>query len=597
MSQPAYRSRRHRPWYRKITRTHIGWGLVALLAAVLVVFAWQAVRANSALRLAGNQAQVLQNQIVAGDDVAAKTTMDALADSAQRAKGATDGVLWNLGAMVPVVGKNLSAVQDVSVAIDTIAREALPPVVNLSEEINLNTYSPRKGKVDIKAIEKIGPSVSDASVAIAKANERIRGINAEALLAPLRGPVSSIQAKVSDATSASESATLAAELLPSMLGRDETRRYLLLIQSNAEIRATGGISGSYAILTAKKGRLSMGLQGAIQDLRPFTEPVIPMTKDEKNNFSSALVTDLRNANITPDFPRTAQITRAMVKKGLGEDVDGVISVDPVALSFILDGTGPVKLKQGASLNQENAVEVLLSAIYRFYPDSERQNDTFEDAARKIFNVVKSGRGEARLVIAGMVKGVSENRIMVWSSHEAEQELIAPSDLSGRFLGDDGSTPRVGVFLGDAAATKMGYYLDYSTRVTATRCLDDDVQELVSTTQLTSNAPADAEDLPESVTGSGQDTPKGTIRVALRLYSPSGGGFTEVRLNNKKQTVYGDTFKGRNVTRVVVQLRPGETAVVTTAMISGPDQPGDVVLSSTPGIRSQRNDIVTPSACK
>ncbi len=598
MSQSAYRSRKHRPWYRKMTRVHFGWAFAGLLVLVLILFGWQAARASSALRLAANQAQVLQNQIVAGDDVAAKTTMAALADSADRAKSSTDGVLWQLGAKVPFFGKNVSAVQDVSVAIDTIARDALPPVVELSSKINLNTYSPHDGKVDIKAIEEIEPSVSDASAAISRANERIRGIDAGSLLVPLRGPVSSIQAKVGEARNASKSATLAARLLPSMLGKNETRRYLLLIQSNAEIRATGGIAGSFAILTAKKGRLSMGLQGAIQDLRPFEEPVVPMTNDEKDVFSSALVTDLRNANLTPDFPRTAQITRAMVKKGLGRNVDGVISVDPVAMSFILEGTGSVKLKNGAALTPENAVEVLLNAIYRFYPDATQQNDTFEYAARKVFNVVKSGRGESRLVISGLVKGASENRIMVWSSHKDEQQLIGPSDLSGAFLGDDGKTPRVGLYFGDAAATKMEYYLNYSTRVTATRCLEDDVQELTSTTQVTSNAPADAKkSLPESVTGSGLSTPKGTMSLNLRFYSPFGGGFTEVRVNNKKQTVYGDTFKGRNVTRVTLRVKPGETISVTTGMISGPNQPGDVIFSTTPGIVSARNDVVTPSACK
>lgn len=597
MSQSANRSRKHRPWYRKITRTHIGWVFAGLVALVLILFGWQAARASSALRLASNQAQVLQNQIVAGDDVSAKVTMAALTDSADRAKRSTDGILWKLGAKVPFFGKNVSAVQDVSVAIDMIAQEALPPVVALSSEINLNTYSPHDGKVDIKAIEKIGPPVSEASSAIAEANEQIRGINAGSLLVPLRGPVSSIQAKLGGARNASKSATLAARLLPSMLGKNETRRYLLLIQSNAEIRATGGIAGSYAILTAKKGKLAMGFQGSIQDLLPFDEPVVPLTKDEKDVFSSALVTDLRDANLTPDFPRTAQITRAMVKKGFDEDVDGVISVDPVAMSFILEGIGPVKLAENVFLTEQNAGEILLNSVYRAFPDAERQDATFENAARKIFNAVKSGRGESRLVISGMVKAASENRLMVWSSHKKEQRLIAPSDLSGVFHGDDGKTPRVGLYFGDAAPTKMEYYLNYSTRVTANRCLEGDIQELTSTTQVTSNAPADAKKvLPESVTGDGSATPQGTMRLVLRFYSPYGGGFTEVRVDNKKQTVYGDSFKDRNVTRVVLEVEPGESISVTTAMISGANQPGDVIFSTTPGIVSARNDVVTPSAC-
>ncbi len=494
------------------------------------------------------------------------------------------------------MGKNLSAVQDVSVAIDTIAREALPPVVNLSAKINLNTFSPRDGKMDIAAIEEIGPSVSTASAAIAKADATIRDINAASLLVPLRVPVSSIQAKVEDARAASRSADLGARLLPEMLGKEGKRKYLMLVQSNAEIRSTGGISGSYAILSADKGKLKMGFQGSIQDLPRFPSPVVPMTKEEKSVLPSTMVTDVRNANFTPDFPRTGQITRAMVKKGLNEDVDGVISVDPVAMSFILQGTGPVKIADGVVLRPDNAVEVLLNAVYRFFPDAARQDATFETAARKIFNVVRSGKGDSRMVISGLVRAASENRLMVWSADKDEQRQIEDSALSGALTGDDGKTPHVGLYFNDAAATKMEYYLDYSSRVTSGRCLHGDVQELTTTTQVTSNAPDNAEDLPESVTGSGEATPKGTINVVLRFYSPFGGGFTDVKVNNQAQTVYGDKHLGRNVTRVVLRLEPGQTYTVTTSMISGRGQTGDVVFSTTPGIKSTPNDVVTPSAC-
>ena len=596
MSKSVYLSRRHRPWYRRITRSQIGWAVGAVLIVLTLVFLWQASRANSALRLAANQSQLLQDQVVAGDVEAAKGTMTSLQDSASRAKGSTDGLLWDVGSKIPFLGKNVSAVQDVSVAIDTIARDALPPVVNLSSEINLDTFTPRDDKVDIAAIEKIAPSVLAASKAITTANRQIRDIEAGSLLVPLRGPVAAIQGRVGGAQSAASTASLAARLLPTMLGRDEKRRYLLLIQSNAEIRATGGIAGSYAILTANKGKLAMGLQGSIQDLRPFKKPVLPMSADERSVFSSVLVTDLRNANLTPDFPRTGEITRAMVKKGLDQNVDGVISVDPVALSFILGGTGPVALNKGFAITQENAVSVLLNAIYLTFPDAKLQDETFERAARKIFNVLKDGRGDTRATIAGMVRAASENRLMVWSSHKDEQRAIRSSDISGALSGDDGATPHVGLYLSDAAATKMEYYLDYSTRVWAGRCLDGGVQELTTRTDLTSNAPSDAADLPRSVTGSGFSTPRGTMRLNLRFYSPYRGGFTEVRVGNKKQTVYADKHKGRNVTRVAVFLKPGETVTVTTSMITGPKQPGDIVFSTTPGITSAPNDVVIPSAC-
>jgi hypothetical protein len=597
-SSSSSQRRRHRPWYRKIriTRGRLALTIIAVLAVLALVFAWQARKASTALRLASSQAQVLQSQIVAGDDVAAAKTLEGLTASASKARHTTDGPLWSLGAKVPYFGKNVSAVKDVSESIDTIARDALPPVVALSKEINLNTYSPHGGKVDLAAIEKIAPSVAAASKALTTAQHNLSDIDAQSLLVPLRNPVGTLQAKITSAQEAAESGNLAAKLLPQMLGGSGTRHFLLLIQNNAEVRSTGGISGSYAILKAANGKLSMGVQGSIHDLPPFKKPVVPMTKDEAKVFSPTMVTDLLDANFTPDFPRTGEITAAMVEKGLGQKVDGVVSVDPVALSYILHGTGPVTISDGVVLDQDNTVEVLLNAVYRVFQDFTKQDDVFKLAARKIFDVVKSGRGESRLVIGGMVQAADENRLMIWSSHPDEEKLIAKTGVSGVFAGNDGATPHVGLYLGDAASTKMEYYLNYSTRVIAGRCLSGKVQELSTTTQIGSSAPSNAAKLPKSVTGNGSYTPRGTMRIIMRFFSPYGGGITDVRVNDRRQTVYADSLDGRNVTKVLLTIKPGETYTVTTSMISGKGQDKDAVFSTTPGVQSTLNDVRVPSAC-
>lgn len=591
------RRRGHRPWYTRITRDRVLIALLAVLVLLLLLFALQALRANSSLRLAASQAELLQNQIVAGDDAAAKETLASLQDSAGRAHSTTDGVLWNVGSKVPWLGKNVEAVQTVSRVVDDISTEAMPPVVALTKEINLNTFSPRNGKVNLAAINEIAPSVAKVEEALDGARDELDGIEADSLLVPLRGPVGTIQFKIDSAYSAAESADLAARLLPPMLGGDGTRRYLLMVQNNAEVRSTGGIAGSYAILKAKDGRLSMGFQGSIQDLKQFSEPVLPMTKGEARIFAPTLVTNLLDSNFTPDFPRTGEIAKAMVEKGLDTDVDGVLSVDPVALGYILAGTGPVKIKGSpVVLDQTNAVDLLLNKTYTLLPDRDQQDAVFKTAARSIFDVVKRGRGEPRLVIDGMVRSAEENRLLVWSSHPEEQDLIQPSALSGELSGNGGRTPHVGLYLGDAASTKMEYYLNYRTNVTAGRCLAGDIQEISTTTELVSEAPANAAKLPKAVTGNGLFTPRGTMRLILRFYSPYAGGFTDVRVNGKPQTVYADTHRGRNVTKVLLTVDPQQSYTITTNMISGRGQDLDGVFSTTPGARPTQNDVPFKSAC-
>ncbi len=59
---------------------------------------------------------------------------------------------------MPFFGKNVAAVQTVSRVADDIATDAMPPLVDLSAQINLNAFSPRNGKVDIRPINKIRPA-------------------------------------------------------------------------------------------------------------------------------------------------------------------------------------------------------------------------------------------------------------------------------------------------------------------------------------------------------------------------------------------------------------------------------------------------------
>ncbi|KAA1395185.1 DUF4012 domain-containing protein [Aeromicrobium ginsengisoli] len=595
MSSGRTWGRRHVPWYRRITRGHVGLAAVVVLLFLLLFFVIQASRANSSLRLAANQAEVLQSQIVAGDDASARITLRQLQQSTARAADTTDGPMWKVGSKLPFIGKNIDAVQTVSQVTHDIATDALPPVVALSNQINLNTFSPKNGKINIAEIRKIAPSVKTATAALTAAQKDLSGIDATSLLAPLRGPVETIQDKVDNAQSAAKSSNLAAELLPTMLGGKGTRRYMLLIQNNAEIRSTGGIPGSFAILKAKNGKLSMGEQGALKDLPPFDEPVLKMTKNESTVFTPTLVTNLLDTTVTPDFPRTGEIVRAMVEKGLDLNVDGVISVDPVALSYVLAGTGPVPVANG-TLNQYNAVPLLLNQTYALQPDRDKQDDIFKVSARAIFDVMKSGRGEPRLVIDGLVQAASENRLMVWSSHKDEQRRLLDSPLSGELSGNGGKTPHVGMYIGDAASTKMEYYLEYSTTLRSDRCLQGGVQQLSTSTELTSTAPLKAASLPVAVTGDGAYTPRGTMRLIIRFYSPYAGGFTDVRLDGKPQTVYADSHRGRNVTKVLLTLKPGRTYTITTSMISGRNEPNDPVFSTTPGVQRTPNDVVVKSAC-
>ncbi|MEO6604860.1 MAG: hypothetical protein ABIN55_04535, partial [Aeromicrobium sp.] len=159
---------------------------------------------------------------------------------------------------------------------------------------------------------------------------------------------------------------------------------------------------------------------------------------------------------------------------------------------------------------------------------------------------------------------------------------------------EGETPHVGVYLNDGASTKMEFYLDYYTTLAASRCLDDGIQELRTNTAVASNAPLNARNL--YVAGQGEFTPRGVMLINVRIYSPFEGAFTSVKVDGKKQSISPTRHEGRNVTTVALLIKPGETHVITTTMLSGRGQKGDAIFSTTPGVNATRNNTVTPSAC-
>jgi len=584
-------------WFKGRSR-RVSVGVLAvcvLIGVAAAVFAWQARGVETSLRDAGEDASQLQARLIDGDSQGARLALTQLQGSTKEAHASVDGVLWRVGSSLPFLGEDIAAVRTIATELDRVADQAIPPIVDASGDVSASTFSPRDGRVGLDAIADVAPALEQAQKVLNQSHIAVNDINVDSLTRATRGPVQEAKSKIDQAAGAATNADLAARLLPGLLGADGPRRYLLLNQNNAEIRPTGGIPGSFAIITAADGELSLGDSGSIQDVPTLKKPVLPLTDDERSVFPNTLATDLRDINITPDFPRTAAIAQSLVEARLDITVDGVLSVDPVALSYLLDGTGPITLKNKFVLTQDNAVETLLNRVYVTFQDPAKQDRYFASATQSIFTAFSSGAGDPTATLKALVRGIEENRITFWSASEDEQELIGPTSLGGQYIGDDGNVPHVGVYLSDAASTKMEYYLDFDTEPVAVNCLAGERQVISTTTTLTSTAPDDSS-LPPSVTGTGDYVPRGSMRLNVRIFAPHDGKITSVRLGDTSLTVQSGQLDGRRVTNVSVLLAPGESKTVTANMTSGFGQIDRPIFTTTPGVESMRNDYSIRSAC-
>ncbi len=563
------------------------------MAGVLLVFGYQATVARSALNDAADGAALLQSQVVAGDVSGARETLADLQGSTDRARGVTSGVLWRLGSSTPWVGDDIQAVRTVSREMDRVVDQAVPPIVDLAGELNAKTFNPADGTFDIGSIVAVAPATARAAATLGESDAALSKIDSSSLIAPLRAPVSTVQAQVDVAASAAHNASLAARLLPQMLGVDGTRRYALLVQNNAESRADGGIVGSYSVIEAKRGRVKIIDQGNASDVFP-TGRVPKMSKDEKRVFPSTMVSDLRDTTATPDFPRAAALASRLISKGRDIPIDGAFTVDPVAMGYLMDGIGSVKIRGDIVLDASNTASALLHQVYMLLDDPRAQDEFFRIVTRRIFNRFTAGDGDAQATLKALVRGVEENRISLWSARDAEQEVIASTDLSGSLPKDNGTTPNVGMYVSDAASGKMEYFLKTTPTIASVRCPRGDLQQITLVSDLQSTAPTTG--LTKWVTGTGEYVAKGSMRLNIRLMAPYKGYFTSITLDGEPVTISADRLYGRAVSRLEVVLRPGERKTLKADVISGPGQVAPPVFNTTPGVDSLRNGFSASSSC-
>lgn len=574
---------------RRLLVTILG-GFFLLLVVIFLIGAVVAARAVNAAKGDGNDVVAALN---AGKLPQAHEAARRLREDAGTAVSATDDPLWWIGSKVPFVGANVAAVRDSATALNTIASTSLPVLLDLAGEVDNGSLRPRDGRVDPAAFTRFAPRVRQAASALDGPASAVEKIDTGDLLPPFDSLMGEVQSRVEQAYQAIKAAANAFEVMPTMLGGHGPRDYLLLVQNPAEIRATGGLPGTWAIIHADNGRLTMTDTTFLGDLVRYSDR-IPLSTGEAQLFGTDFGTIPNDITGTPDFPRVAQIAAA-IEKRRGVSVSAVFSVDPIALGYVLGGTGPIALQPGVQLTSANTAHYLLNALYQQIPDPGAQNEAFSLVARKTFAALVGGQGSQVNAIRGLVQAVGQRRVFAWSSDPVIARSLKGDALSGSFPQDTGKTPQVGVYLNDAVAGKPEYYLQQASSVKATGC-HDGVQTLKLQTSFRSTMPTNAASLSQWIVGDGSFAKKGHIYMVMYIAAPWRGSVQSLEVNGQQLTVTSNVLNGRQMATYPIDLAPGQIATVTATLRTGPGQSAPGKLSWTPGMSLRSNPSTFASAC-
>lgn len=585
MSPRRRRSRRARR-LRRVLLT----GLV-VVALLLVTGGWVGFRAwqtRGHLLGAAGLARELAAQVVSGDTDGARHTLAALQEQGAAARRATADPGWSLGRRVPVAGDDLTAVRQIAVTVDELARRAFPRLL----AVDLTALLPRAGRLDLAGLRSAQRELAAADAVVRECATRIGAVPVGGLTAEVRSALTDLRAEVDRLAGLTGAVSRSAAVLPGLLGADRSRDYLLVSQNLAELRATGGMFGAYAVLRAERGQVRMVRQGTAADLGQFFPPVSGVSAEMRGLYTDLPGIYPADVNLTPHFPTAAALYREMFRRRTGTTVDGVLAIDPVALSYLLSATGPVEVPGFGRLTGDGAVRALLSDSY-LRLDLAEQDEFFARSAAEVFDTVLTRTVEPRRLLSVFDRSITERRILFWSAHPEEQRALGDSRVAGVLPEQEGQ-PSVGVFLNDSSGAKLGYYLKPTASLTVGRCRPDGRRELRLTVSLHSSAPKSG--LTPAVLGVGRKGDPYVVRTLVNVFSPAGGTVVRARLDGVEAPLGSGTERRRQVAIANVEVGPGGTRELEVDLLTAPTDTGGAELWLTPTATPWNTRIHTASRC-
>ena len=353
--------------------------------------------------------------------------------------------------------------------------------------------------------------------------------------------------------------TAAVSAGPILAGADKPRRYLISFQNSAEARGTGGILGAYALIELDKGNLKILQTGSNASLAAMSSREIPVVMPaEFLKLYGKNPAILQNSNLSPHFPYGAQVWLGLWKARYGQQLDGVIAVDPTALSYVLRATGEITLKSGEKITSENVVEETLKNAYERY---EKDNDARKQYLVDIMNATaaKLTKGEySKIKMAKALRdGIKANRILIYSTNKDAQEKLAAVKLGGE-LGLDANNEYRTV-IQNIDASKLDYYLDRSVAIESKSC-EKDRQTQVRirvTNTLKTGVGLSPYVLTRADKGKPASLVTGAHRFKVFIYGPTNARLVSVSRENRTADLGGASVERKRPIYVAdVDLAPG-----------------------------------------
>lgn len=563
--------------------------MLVLLAVFLFLATWVALRAwfaKGELERAQALVTALRDQVAAGEYEGIVEAYAEVQVHTSAARGFADDPVLRASEHVPLIGPNLRVLRELAVIVDD-AMALTEPLVSLAGEWD-TAFAPQDGRIPLGTLREAAVDIPAAAEGFVALDERLDGVRTAGTL----GQVSAARAQVADlvekVSAALADAAPIMSRLPAILGGDGPRTYVVMFQNNAELRSLGGAALYFAEVVVDDGAISLSavVPAGLQNFEAHDIAVGPVQPDFESVYPGSLGRFIANLTLRPSSLGAAQIVAAEWSTTFGKDIDGVISMDGVALQALLGALDPITLSTGDVVGSENVVSLLLNEVYiryntgNYVADDVSQGVVFAETLTQTFSRLSSGQFDPVALATSVADAAGARHLSVWFADEGERDAVAKNPLSARDLPESTATEDViGVYLNDQVGSKLNYYLASTLTTGSAVCTPDGRQTRRLTLSLTSTLPPEAvPGLSPSISGweySRLGLNKGDQQLVLFLYLPPGARALSASVGGEQVPLSPRSDSGHPVEVLWVTVPPGGTVEVSADVLMA--EPGERVL--------------------
>ena len=524
--------------------------LLAIAAGAWVLYT--GLKARTELEAVRAGVEKLRSDIHAGDLTAAQADADSVRAHADRAYDLTTGPIWTVAADIPYAGEPMKTTKAVTASVHSIADDALPGLVTATQ--SFHSLRLPGGGFDLNAISALAHPLDVAVTALDTAAHTIGSASDTTWLGSVNTARDDLLDQVTRLTTSIKSAKLAVDVVPPMLGANGPRTYMITFENNAEMRGIGGLPGAFAILHADNGKLSFSRFGS-NDLLQGTPSGLTVYPGFDTFWPGHPATSYKDSDDSANFPYAAHIWTEMWKRKTGQQLDGAIALDPMALSYLLKVTGPAALPDGTKISSGNVVTLTQKQVYvQFAHDRQARKRYLDNIARAVAKKLVSTSKSPLELVRAAGKGASEQRVLLWARDQSIEKKLSPLPVAGVV---PTTSPYAGLAIVNTLGSKLDYYLHATFDYRRTGC--GATRTVTAKLTLTNEAKPG---LPAFVYGliykPGYPHHAGTNRIAVYYYASADAKLTSITNDGTTVTPIMGAELGHPVVKVSLTIPEGES---------------------------------------